>query len=111
SATGSTPMGRAVGATVARRLGRSLVELGGHKTAIVPPSADQELALRAVVFSAAGTAGQRCTTLRRLLLHESVAAAFIERLGAIYENLCVGDPSVDGVLVGPLIDQAAYEQM
>jgi aldehyde dehydrogenase (NAD+) len=111
SATGSTPMGRAVGATVARRLGRSLLELGGNNAAIVTPSADQELALRAVVFSAAGTAGQRCTTLRRLLLHESVAAAFIERLGAIYESLRVGDPTVDGVLVGPLIDQAAYEQM
>jgi aldehyde dehydrogenase (NAD+) len=111
SATGSTPMGRAVGATVARRLGRSLLELGGNNAAIVTPSADQELALRAVVFSAAGTAGQRCTTLRRLLLHEAVAAAFVERLSAIYDKLRVGDPTVDGVLVGPLIDQAAYEQM
>jgi len=111
SATGSTPMGRSVGATVARRLGRSLLELGGNNAAIVTPSADLELALRAVVFSAAGTAGQRCTTLRRLLLHESVAAGFVERLSAIYANLRVGDPTTDGMLVGPLIDQAAYEQM
>jgi len=111
SATGSTTMGRAVAAAVARRLGRSLLELGGNNAAIVTPSADLELALRAVVFSAAGTAGQRCTTLRRLLLHESVATAFVERLSAIYAGLRVGDPTTDGVLVGPLIDQAAYEQM
>ncbi len=111
SATGSTPMGRAVGATVAQRLGRSLLELGGNNAAIVTPSADLELALRAVVFSAAGTAGQRCTSLRRLLLHESVASTFSERLSAVYASLRVGDPTVDGVLVGPLIDQAAYDQM
>jgi aldehyde dehydrogenase (NAD+) len=111
SATGSTPMGRAVGATVAARLGRSLLELGGNNAAIVTPSADLELALRAVVFSAAGTAGQRCTTLRRLLLHEAVAQGFIDRLTAVYALLRVGDPTADGVLVGPLIDAGAFEQM
>jgi aldehyde dehydrogenase (NAD+) len=111
SATGSTPMGRAVGATVAQRLGRSLLELGGNNAAIVTPSADRELALRGVVFSAAGTAGQRCTTLRRLLLHESIATGFLERLEAVYASLRVGDPTSEGVLVGPLIDEAAYRHM
>ncbi len=111
SATGSTPMGRAVGATVAQRLGRSLLELGGNNAAIVTPSADRELALRAVVFAAAGTAGQRCTTLRRLLLHESIAAGFLERLERVYAGLHVGDPTSEGVLVGPLIDEAAYRHM
>jgi aldehyde dehydrogenase (NAD+) len=111
SATGSTPMGRAVGVAVARRLGRSLLELGGNNAAIIAPSAELELALRGVVFSAAGTAGQRCTTLRRLILHESVAAQFLGRLAAIYASLRIGDPRQEGTLVGPLIDHAAYEQM
>jgi aldehyde dehydrogenase (NAD+) len=108
SATGSTRMGRAVAQTVAARLGRSLLELGGNNAMIVTPSADLDMAVRAIAFSAVGTAGQRCTTLRRLLVHESVADALIARLAAAYETLPVGDPRVDGVLVGPLIDEAAY---
>jgi aldehyde dehydrogenase (NAD+) len=111
SATGSTRMGRAVSSMVARRLGRSLLELGGNNAAIVAPSADLELALRAVVFAAAGTAGQRCTTLRRLIVHESVAAPFIQRLESTYASLRIGNPTLDGVLVGPLIDEGAYQQM
>jgi aldehyde dehydrogenase (NAD+) len=111
SATGSTRMGREVAVRVARRLGRSLLELGGNNAAIVTPSADPELALRAVVFSAVGTAGQRCTTLRRLIVHESIADAFVARLAATYEGLPVGDPGREGVLVGPLIDEEAHDQM
>lgn len=111
SATGSTPMGRAVAASVAQRLGRSLLELGGNNAAIVAPSADLELAVRAVVFSAVGTAGQRCTTLRRLIVHESVASEFVARLQATYARLPIGDPRTAGVLVGPLIDAAAYTKM
>jgi len=111
SATGSVRMGREVAKVVAARLGRSLLELGGNNAAIVTPSADLELALRAVVFAAAGTAGQRCTTLRRLILHESLAPGFVTRLESIYEHLRVGDPSQEGTLVGPLIDAAAYGEM
>ncbi len=111
SATGSTRMGRAVSTVVAERLGRSLLELGGNNAAIIAPSADLELALRAVVFGAVGTAGQRCTSLRRLIVHESIAAPFLERLEAVYGRLRVGDPTREGVLVGPLIDEAAYRQM
>ncbi len=109
SATGSTRMGRAVAQTVAARLGRSLLELGGNNAMIVTPSADLDMAVRAIAFSAVGTAGQRCTTLRRLLVHESIADALIARLQAAYETLPVGDPRVDGVLVGPLIDEAAFQ--
>jgi aldehyde dehydrogenase (NAD+) len=111
SATGSTRMGRAVSTTVARRLGRSLLELGGNNAAILAPSADVELALRGVVFAAVGTAGQRCTSLRRLIAHESLASAFIQRLASTYANLPLGDPTAEGTLVGPLIDEAAYEHM
>jgi L-aminoadipate-semialdehyde dehydrogenase len=111
SATGSTRMGRAVSTSVARRLGRSLLELGGNNAAIIAPSADVELALRAVVFAAVGTAGQRCTTLRRLIAHESLASSFIQRLGATYADLRLGDPTREGTLVGPLIDEAAYRAM
>jgi len=107
SATGSTRMGRAVAQTVAARLGRSLLELGGNNAMIVTPSADLDMAVRAIAFSAVGTAGQRCTTLRRLLVHESIAETLIARLKAAYETLPVGDPRRDGVLVGPLIDDAA----
>ena len=107
SATGSTRMGRAVAQTVAARLGRSLLELGGNNAMIVTPSADLDMAVRAIAFSAVGTCGQRCTTLRRLLVHESIADALIARLKAAYETLPVGDPRADGVLVGPLIDDAA----
>ncbi|MBX3476946.1 MAG: aldehyde dehydrogenase family protein [Brevundimonas sp.] len=107
SATGSTRMGKAVAATVAGRLGRSLLELGGNNAMIVTPSADLDMAVRAVAFSAVGTAGQRCTTLRRLLVHESVADGLVERLAAAYASLPIGDPREAGTLVGPLIDEDA----
>ncbi|HEV2081673.1 MAG TPA: aldehyde dehydrogenase family protein [Brevundimonas sp.] len=109
SATGSTRMGRAVARTVAERLGRSLLELGGNNAMIVTPSADLDMAVRAIAFSAVGTCGQRCTTLRRLLVHEDVAAALIGRLKSAYGTLPIGDPRDDGTLVGPLIDADAAE--
>ena len=107
SATGSTRMGRAVATTVAGRLGRSLLELGGNNAMIVTPSADMDMAVRAIAFSAVGTCGQRCTTLRRLLVHEDVADALVARLAKAYATLPIGDPRQDGVLVGPLIDEEA----
>jgi aldehyde dehydrogenase (NAD+) len=109
SATGSTRMGKAVAQTVAARLGRSLLELGGNNAMIVTPSADLDMAVRAIAFSAVGTCGQRCTSLRRLLVHESIADALVARLKAAYRTLPVGDPREDGVLVGPLIDDAAAD--
>jgi aldehyde dehydrogenase (NAD+) len=111
SATGSTQMGRAVAATVAARLGRTLLELGGNNAMIVAPSADLELALRAIVFAAVGTCGQRCTSLRRLIVHQSVREALIARLKSAYRGLRIGSPLETGVLVGPLIDEAAYGAM
>jgi hypothetical protein len=102
SATGSTAMGRRVSAVVGARLGRSLLELGGNNAMIVAPSARQELALRAALFSAVGTAGQRCTTLRRLLVQETIAEGFVARLAAAYRSLRVGDPREPSTLVGPL---------
>jgi len=108
SATGSTAMGRAIAPRVAARFGRSLLELGGNNGMIVTPSADLDLALRAIVFAAAGTAGQRCTSLRRLFVHESLAPTLLPGIARAYESLVVGDPRDDGVLVGPLIDAAAY---
>ncbi|MEU7634118.1 aldehyde dehydrogenase family protein [Nocardia sp. NPDC049220] len=108
SATGSVRMGRLVAPRVAKRLGRSLLELGGNNGAIVTPSADLELAARAIVFAAAGTAGQRCTTLRRLIVHRDVVGPLVERLEHAYRQLPVGNPLDDGVLVGPLIDRRAY---
>lgn len=111
SATGSVPMGRAVAADMARRLGRSILELGGNNAMIVAPSADLEMALRAIVFSAVGTAGQRCTSLRRLIVHEDVYDALIPRLITAYEGLPIGDPLQAGTLVGPLIDKAAADAM
>ena len=111
SATGSTRMGREVGPRVAKRFGRSLLELGGNNAAIIAPSADLDLAVRAICFSAAGTAGQRCTTLRRLFVHEDIYDELIPRLKKAYASLTVGDPLADGVLVGPLIDRAAFDQM
>ena len=110
SATGSCRMGRIVGEAVARRLGRSLLELGGNNAIIVNHDADLDLALRAVAFGAVGTAGQRCTTTRRLLLHESIADAFTERLVRVYRSIRIGDPLETGVLCGPLIDEDAVEQ-
>jgi aldehyde dehydrogenase (NAD+) len=111
SATGSTAMGRAVGPRLAARFARALLELGGNNAAIVAPSADLDLALRGVAFAAMGTAGQRCTTLRRLFVHESVYDAFIPRLKAAYGSVKVGDPRETGTLVGPLIDEPAFAQM
>ena len=111
SATGSTAMGRAVGPRAAQRFGRVLLELGGNNATIVCPSADLELAARAILFSAAGTAGQRCTTLRRLIVHESIANALVSRLKPLFANARVGDPREPGTLIGPLIDQAAFEGM
>ncbi|MGO2033303.1 MAG: aldehyde dehydrogenase family protein, partial [Brevibacterium aurantiacum] len=111
SATGSVRMGREVGPVVAERFGRVLLELGGNNGAIVAPSADIDLALRGVVFAAAGTAGQRCTTLRRLIVHESIADDFVDKIVAAYKTLSIGSPTEDGVLVGPLINEGSYEAM
>ncbi|MDO8410635.1 MAG: aldehyde dehydrogenase family protein [Phenylobacterium sp.] len=111
SATGSTAMGRAIGPRLAKRFARALLELGGNNAAIVAPSADLDLTLRGVAFAAMGTAGQRCTSLRRLFVHEDVYEAFIPRLKAVYGSVAVGDPRAEGVLVGPLIDEAAGEAM
>ncbi|HEX8470188.1 MAG TPA: aldehyde dehydrogenase family protein [Brevundimonas sp.] len=109
SATGSTRMGKAVAQSVAGRLGRSLLELGGNNAMIVTPSADLEMAVRAIAFSAVGTAGQRCTSLRRLFVHEDIAESLIARLAKAYATLPIGDPRTEGVLVGPLIDEAAAQ--
>jgi aldehyde dehydrogenase (NAD+) len=111
SATGSVRMGKAVAPRVAARLGRTLLELGGNNGMIVAPSADLELAVRSIVFAAAGTCGQRCTTLRRLIVHSSVANGLIERLKQAYARLPIGNPLESGTLVGPLIDEAAYNAM
>ncbi|MET8653334.1 L-piperidine-6-carboxylate dehydrogenase [Nocardia aurea] len=111
SATGSVRMGRIVAPRVAQRFGRCLLELGGNNAAIVTPSADLELAARAIVFAAAGTAGQRCTTLRRLIVHADVAGPLTALIERAYRQLRVGNPLDDGVLVGPLIDQAAHDNM
>src|SRR6266699_1026643 len=94
SATGSTRMGQSVAETVAKRLGRCLLELGGNNAMIVTPTADLDLATRAIVFAAAGTAGQRCTTLRRLIVHNSIKQKVIDRLRTVYQNLNVGDPRI-----------------
>jgi len=111
SATGSTRMGRALGPIVAARFGRSLLELGGNNAMIVAPSADLDLAERAIAFSAMGTAGQRCTSLRRLFAHDSLYDRLVPRLKQIWSSVRIGDPLEDGVLVGPLIDAAAVEAM
>jgi aldehyde dehydrogenase (NAD+) len=111
SATGSTRMGRAVGPRVANRFGRALLELGGNNAAIVAPSADLDLTIRGIVFSAAGTAGQRCTTMRRVIAHSSVAEELSERLVEAYSRLPIGNPLADGTLVGPLINGRAHEAM
>ncbi|MFE7419819.1 aldehyde dehydrogenase family protein [Rhodococcus sp. NPDC057529] len=111
SATGSVRMGRAVGPRVAARFGKCLLELGGNNAAVVTPSADLDLTVRGVVFSAAGTAGQRCTSLRRLIVHSSVADELVERISSAYGQLKVGNPFDDGVLVGPLVNRSAFEAM
>ena len=111
SATGSTRMGRAVGPVVAGRMGRALLELGGNNAMIVAPSADLDLAVRAILFSAVGTAGQRCTSLRRLIVHDDIKDALLPRLRRAYGTVPVGNPLDDGVLVGPLVDRAAFDAM
>jgi aldehyde dehydrogenase (NAD+) len=111
SATGSTRMGRMVGPKVAKRFGRTLLELGGNNAAIITPSADLDLAERAILFAAAGTAGQRCTSLRRLIVHDSVANQVVARLSHLYSRVEVGDPRDAATLVGPLIDGEAYGAM
>ncbi len=111
SATGSTAMGRAIAPTLARRFARAILELGGNNAGIVAPSADLDLALRAIAFAAIGTAGQRCTSLRRLFVHTSVYDALVPRLIKAYGGVPVGSPLEAGTLVGPLIDKAAFEGM
>ena len=111
SATGSVRMGRAVAQAVAARLGRSLLELGGNNAMIVAPSANLELAVRSALFAAAGTAGQRCTSLRRLIAHESVAGELHARLTGAFSRVPIGDPRDAGTLMGPLIDRAAFDGM
>ncbi|MEZ5840012.1 MAG: aldehyde dehydrogenase family protein [Hyphomicrobiales bacterium] len=111
SATGSTRMGREVATVLAGRFGRSILELGGNNAMIVAPSADLDMALRAIVFAAVGTAGQRCTTLRRLIVHKDIYHQLVPRLKAVYDGLPIGDPLQAGTLVGPLVDQAALAAM
>jgi aldehyde dehydrogenase (NAD+) len=111
SATGSERMGAEVAPRIAARFGRALLELGGNNGAVVAPSADLELAARGITFAAAGTAGQRCTTMRRLIVHEDVADELVGRLVEIFGSLQVGDPFDEGTLVGPLIDGRAREAM
>ncbi|MFO0861187.1 MAG: aldehyde dehydrogenase family protein [Phycisphaerales bacterium] len=109
SATGSCRMGKRVGEVVAKRLGRTLLELGGNNAAIVHDDADLELAARAIVFAAVGTCGQRCTTTRRLIVHEKVADALVSKLVKAYGSVKIGDPAREGTLVGPLVNARAVE--
>jgi aldehyde dehydrogenase (NAD+) len=111
SATGSTRMGRQVAESCAKRLTRTILELGGNNAMIVAPSADLELAVRGITFSAVGTAGQRCTTLRRLFVHSSIYDTLVPRLKKIYAALPIGNPLQPSTLIGPLIDQAAFDNM
>lgn len=111
SATGSCAMGRKVGTAVSQRLGRSLLELGGNNGVILAEGANLDLALRGVVFAAVGTAGQRCTTLRRLIVHESIAEKFVARLVKAYGSVKIGNPQEEGVLMGPLINERAVDAM
>jgi len=111
SATGSTAMGRAVAPRLAARFARAILELGGNNAAIVTPSADLDLTLRAIAFAAMGTAGQRCTTLRRLFVHSSVYDSLVPQLAKVYGKVKVGNPLQAGTLVGPLIDRAAFDGM
>ncbi|MBC3932821.1 L-piperidine-6-carboxylate dehydrogenase [Undibacterium curvum] len=111
SATGSTRMGKQVAEVCARRLTRTILELGGNNAMIVAPSADLEMAVRAITFSAVGTAGQRCTTLRRLFVHDSIYDTLVPRLKKIYAGLPVGNPLEKTTLVGPLVDASSYDAM
>ncbi|MBB5327122.1 aldehyde dehydrogenase family protein [Tunturiibacter gelidoferens] len=111
SATGSTAMGRAVAPKLAARFARAILELGGNNAAIVAPTADLDLTLRAIAFSAMGTAGQRCTTLRRLIVHADVYDKLVPQLKKVYGSVVIGDPGAQGTLVGPLIDERSYNAM
>jgi len=111
SATGSCRLGYHVAEVVGRRLGRTILELGGNNAVIVAPSADLDLAIRGIAFAAVGTAGQRCTTARRLIVHESIYETVVDRLARAYPSLPIGDPWEEGVLVGPLIHEQAVEAM
>jgi aldehyde dehydrogenase (NAD+) len=111
SATGSTRMGRELAPVVAARFGKSILELGGNNAMIVAPSAKLDLALRAILFSAVGTCGQRCTSLRRVFVHESLYDKLVTGLKSAYAKLPIGDPLEQGTLVGPLIDRQAFENM
>lgn len=111
SATGSTRMGGIVGPQVMARWGRPILELGGNNAMIVAPSADLDMAVRAIVFGAVGTAGQRCTSLRRLIVHRSIRDDLMARLTHAYASLPIGDPRAEGTLIGPLVDHAARERM
>jgi L-aminoadipate-semialdehyde dehydrogenase len=111
SATGSVPMGRYVGQVVASRFGKSILELGGNNAVIVTPSADLEQAIKAVVFGAVGTAGQRCTSTRRVIVHEDLIEPFREALVAAYQQIAIGNPLEDRILMGPLIDRQAADHM
>ena len=111
SATGSERMGAEVGPQVAARFGHAILELGGNNAAIVAPSADIDLAVRGIVFAAAGTAGQRCTSLRRVIAHTSVVDDLVDRIAAVYARLTVGTPEDAGTLVGPLISGASFDRM
>ncbi len=111
SATGSVAMGRHVGQTVAARLGKTILELGGNNAAIVTPNADLKTAVRAIVFGAVGTAGQRCTTTRRAVVHQDILAPFLKALIGAYQQIPIGNPLDEGILMGPLIDQKAVQTM
>jgi aldehyde dehydrogenase (NAD+) len=111
SATGSTAMGRKVGPVVAERFGRTILELGGNNAIIVCPSADLDMAVRAILFGAVGTAGQRCTSTRRLFVHEDIYDALVPTLKKAYQGIRIGDPMSPETLVGPLIDEASYTMM
>ena len=111
SATGSCNMGRIVGPAVAQRMGRTILELGGNNAVIVMDDADLDLAVRATLFSAVGTAGQRCTSLRRLLVHRAIADKLVSRLTEAYRQVSIGDPLQAGTLMGPLAGEGAVQQM
>jgi aldehyde dehydrogenase (NAD+) len=111
SATGSTRMGRRVGEVVGARLGRTILELGGNNAIIVTPHANMDLVLPAVLFGAVGTAGQRCTSTRRIIVHRSIRDAFVERLVRAYEDVRIGDPMDDGTLMGPLFSEQAVDDL
>ncbi|MCK5619959.1 MAG: aldehyde dehydrogenase family protein, partial [Candidatus Krumholzibacteria bacterium] len=111
SATGSCRMGYRIGKVVGERLGRTILELGGNNAILVEDTADMDMAVRAVLFGAVGTAGQRCTSTRRVFLHKSIASDFTDRLLAAYKQVRIGDPLDENTLMGPLVNQAAIEDM